>query len=402
MLNNILEISARSSKAGKVRIKIALLKICESPDETNKNGLHWKEEYVLNAIDSVKGMPLCATFLDEDQEKPYDHGYSGDEIDEDGVKEPLFVGSTVIGSFDHGAIEDVVIDGETIRALCGYGYMYSQRYPSLVKWVRKNFTLDKVETSIEIMGLDVNDNKIVYEEDNPTEDMRTPKEFVFSGCSLLANVSPADDKAIVLECAQKKESKEEKSKMEFNMDEIKSVIQSTITELNNDKESYETKIAELNSEIESKDEKIKECESTIESKDSEINTLTATVEQVQKALDDLQKEHETYWSEREALEKELGKLKAEKRIAEMNQAISAYTEEEQKFAESEINSFKENPLESDIDAITSKICVGIVAKQKAEAKTSEINSKNDEVNVDDIFSEVCSEETTEDEDVNIF
>ena len=403
MLNNILEISNRSSKNGRVRIKISLLKINKDEKETNKNGLHWKEEYVLNSIDSVKGMPLCASFIDEEtKEVPYDHGYTGDEVDEDGVSEPLFLDSEVVGSFDYGAIEDVVVNGETIRALCGYGSLYAQRYPALVKWVRKNFALGKVDTSIEIMGLDINDNKIVYEEKNPTEKYRTPMQFAFSGCSLLS-VQPGDDNAIVLECAQKNQSKEDNTKMDFNIDEIKSIIQSTITELNNDKKVYEDKITELNSEIASKDEKIKECESTIESKDSEINTLTATVEQVQKALDDLKKEHETYWSEREALEKELGKLKAEKRIAEMNNAISVYTEDEQKFAESEINSFKENPLDGDINAITSKICVGIVTKQKEDARISEINSKgNHDADVDDIFSEMCSEETNDDEDIDIF
>lgn len=40
MLNNILEISQRSNKNGRVPIKIALLKIHDDPNETNKNGIH--------------------------------------------------------------------------------------------------------------------------------------------------------------------------------------------------------------------------------------------------------------------------------------------------------------------------------------------------------------------------
>ena len=47
MLNNILEISQRSNKNGRVPIKIALLKIHDDPNETNKNGIHWKKEYFL-------------------------------------------------------------------------------------------------------------------------------------------------------------------------------------------------------------------------------------------------------------------------------------------------------------------------------------------------------------------
>lgn len=52
MLNNILEISETTTKGGRVPVKIALLKIADDDiNETNKNGLHWKEEYVKNAID---------------------------------------------------------------------------------------------------------------------------------------------------------------------------------------------------------------------------------------------------------------------------------------------------------------------------------------------------------------
>lgn len=405
MLNNILEISSKAATMGRVPIKIALLKIHDDPEETNKNGIHWKKEYVLNNIESAKNMPICASFLDDDKEVPYDHGFTGDII-ENNKKEPTFTNSESVGVIESASIEEITINGETINALIGNGVIFKQRYPNFTSWLRKNYAISKVDTSIEIMGTEVNDNKIVYEEDEPTDDFRTPKEYYFSSTCIIS-VPPADDKAIVLEVAQKKnKDKEEEKKMEFDINEIKSVIQSTITELNNDKQTYENKIAELNTEIASKDDQIKECQSTIADKDSEINTLTATVEQVQKALDDLKKEHETYWAEREALEKELGKLKAEKRIAEMNQAISAYTEDEQKFAESEINSFKENPLEGNIETITSKICVGIVAKQKEDAKTSEINSakKNEEVKIEDIFSEMCSEKNVEDddEDINIF
>lgn len=403
MLNNILEISKRASKGGRVPIKIALLKIHEDPKETNKNGLHWKEEYVLNAIDSTKCMPICSAFSDETKTVPFDHGFTGEYVNEDGMKEPLFENSETVGVIESASIQNITIGDETIKALVGSGYLYNQRYKNFVSWVRKNYALSQVDTSIEIMGLEVNNNEIIYEEEQPTDEFRTPSQYLFSGVSILA-IAPAEDTAIVLEVAQKKDqaSKEEKIKMEFNMDEIKSVIKTTITELNNDKTAFETKITKLNSEIVSRDNKIKEFESTIESKNSEINTLTATIEQVQKALDDLKAEQETYWIERKTLEDELGKLKAEKRIAEMNKAISVYTNEERKFAESEINSFKENPLEGDIDAITSKICVSIVAKQKEANHVSETNARTNGVTVEDIFSEMYSEPDETEEDVNIF
>ena len=390
MLGNILEISKRASKGGRVPIKIALLKIHEDEKETNKNGLHWKEEYVLNAIDSVKLMPICASFCDESKSTPLDHGLTGEEIDTDGVHEPLFENSETVGCFESADIKNVTVNGNEIRALVANGFLYNQRYPNFVKWVRQNKALGNVDTSIEIMGLETNNNKIVYEETEPKDEFRTPKEFVFSGTSILS-VSPADDTAIVLEVAQKKEYKEDKT---LDEKELRELIQTTISETNSKNEELSAKITELNSTIIEKEEKIVE--------------LNATVEQVQKALDDLKKEHETYWAERDALEKELGELKAKARIGELNTAIEGCSDEEKKFAESEINSFHEKPLEGNIEAIVSKIYAGIgQASKKAadEARTSEQNSAKEkkENEVIDIFSEMCSEvQDNDEEDINIF
>ena len=297
MLGKILEISKQTSKGGRVPIKIALLKIHEDEKETNKNGLHWKEEYVLNAIDSVKLMPICASFCDETKSTPLDHGLTGEEIDNDGVREPLFENSETVGCFESANIEDVNVNGNDIRALVANGFLYNQRYPNFVKWVRQNKALGNVDSSIEIMGLETNDNKIIYEEAEPKDEFRTPKEFVFSGTSILS-VSPADDNAIVLEVAQKQENKEDKT---LDEKELKELIQSTISETNSKNEELLAKITELNSTISEKD-------SVIAEKEEKIVELNATVEQVQKALDDLKKEHETYWAERDALEKELGTL----------------------------------------------------------------------------------------------
>lgn len=397
MLGKILEISKQTSKGGRVPIKIALLKIHEDDKETNKNGLHWKEEYVLNAIDSVKLMPICASFCDETKSTPLDHGLTGEEIDNDGVREPLFENSETVGCFESANIEDVNVNGNDIRALVANGFLYNQRYPNFVKWVRQNKALGNVDSSIEIMGLETNDNKIVYEESEPKDEFRTPKEFVFSGTSILS-VSPADDNAIVLEVAQKQENKEDKT---LDEKELKELIQSTISETNSKNEELLAKITELNSTISEKD-------SVIAEKEEKIVELNATVEQVQKALDDLKKEHETYWAERDALEKELGALKAKARIGELNAAIEGFSDEEKKYAESEINSFNEKPLEGNIDAIVDKIYAGIGQASKkadAEAKVAEQNSakENKDNEVIDIFSEMCSEtQDTDEEDVNIF
>lgn len=397
MSGNILEISKRASKGGRVPIKIALLKIHEEEKETNKNGIHWKEEYIQNAIDSVKFMPICASFCDESKSTPLDHGETGEEVDNDGVHEPLFENSETVGCFESASIENVTVNGNEIKALVADGFLYNQRYPNFVKWVRQNNALGSVDTSVEIMGLETNKNKIIYEEAEPKDEFRTPKEFVFSGTSILS-VSPADDNAVILEVAQKKEFKEDKT---LDEKELKKLIQTAICETNSKNDELAAKITELNSTICEKD-------SIIAEKESKIVELNATVEQVQKALDDIKKEHETYWAEREALEKELGQLKAKARLGELNTALESFSEEEKKFAESEINAFKEKPLEGNIETVVSKIYAGIgLASKKAaeEARTSEQNSAKTkkENEVIDIFSEMCSvEQDHEPEDINIF
>ena len=171
MLNNILEISSKVTSGGRVPIKIALLKIHDDPKETNKNGIHWKEEYVLNAIKSAEHMPICASFCDEDKTIPFDHGFTGEIIEND-KKEPTFTDSEGVGVIESVAIEDISINGENIRALVGNGLIFKQRYPNFLAWIRENYVKSKVETSIEIMGTEINDNKIVYEEENPTDEFR--------------------------------------------------------------------------------------------------------------------------------------------------------------------------------------------------------------------------------------
>lgn len=393
--NNILEISKRASKGGRVPIKIALLKIHENKSETNKNGIHWDETFVTNSMDSAVMMPICTEFVDDTKSTPLGHGLTDIIVDNDGVSSPIFENSETVGAIESVAIE-TISDGENdIKVLVGNGVLYSQRYPSFVKWVRTNYATSSVDTSIEVMGLPENNNKIIYLEEEPTDEFRTPKDFLFSGTAILS-LSPADDNAIVLEVAQKK--KEEEKNMDFDMDELKSVIKATMTELNSNEEETAIKIAELNSQLAEK-------ENVITQKNEEIIELNANVEQVQKALDDLKKEHETYWVEREALEKELGKLKAERRIDELNNAVAEFTDEEKKFAELEINSFNEDPINGDINAIVDKIYSGIgQASKKAleDAKVAEINSAK-ESNVEDIFSEMCTDtHVEEDEDINIF
>lgn len=382
---NILEISKRATRGGRVPIKIALLKIHDDTSETNDNGIHWKEEYVNNAIDSLKMMPICAEFFTEDKEVPLGHGLTGNEPNEKGLDEPIFENSEAVGVIENGSIEDVEINGKSIKALCGNGYLYNQRYPRFTKWVRKNHAIGNVDTSIEIMGLETNANKIVYEEDSPTQSFRTPKEFSFSGTAILS-VTPGDKNAIVLEVAQK-QNKEEKQMDEKTMRDL---IVSTITETNSENNKLNAKIKELNSTIADKDAQIADLNEKVEAnatsdadKDAKIEELNGKVAELEAKLDECKK--------------------AEQNSA-LDKVLEAFTETEQKYAESEINAFRENPIAGNVDVVVNAINAGIgkaVKAAEANAKVAEQNSANNETELD-IFSEINSVEDAEDNDVNIF
>lgn len=380
-MSNILEMSTKTM-SGRKPITFIAHEIYQDDTSTNKNGLHWKKEYVENNIDSLKGMPICCEFTDDDKEIPLGHGYTGTEYTEDGA-EPLFENSVVVGSVESGEIKNVVVDGNEILALVCYGFIYVQRFPKFHDWLKENTLLGNVDTSIEITGISGED--IVYENNFYSKEFRTPEKYQYSGSAILS-VSPADNSAIVLEVAQ------ELNKEEFKMDEkvLKDLIVSTISETNSKNDEISKQVTELNAVVEEKDAKITE--------------LNATVEELQKALEDLKKEQETSWAERDLLEQEVAKAKIAQRLGELDKSLESFSEDEKKFAECEINAFKESPLDGDVKAIVSKIYAGIgeTAKQtELNSKTSEQNSEQVNETID-IFSEINSAEEESEEDTNIF
>lgn len=378
-MNKILEINKRISKGGRKNIRMVLLTIHEE-GEMNRNGITWVEQYVLDNLESIKGIPICATFLDEDKEDLYDHGYTETVESEDGKSEPLFLNSESVGVIEDAKIEEIEIDGETKKVLVGYGYIFCQRYPNLCEKLESS----KVKSSIEIMGTDENNRKIIYD-GGYKEKGRKPMVFDFTGTCLLG-VLEADENCYVLEVAENK-NKEEK----LNMDENKiiEVIQKAITETNAVKADTETKIAELNSQIEAKDAEIKEAneakevaENNASEKDSKIAELEA---------------------ENAKLKEELAACKKREACEAFDAMLVNYTDDEKKCVESEINAYKENPLDGNADEIISKICRNIVENQKkaeADAKIAEQNEAKENETID-IFSEVNSDEE-KDEDTNIF
>ena len=397
-MNKILEINKRVSKGGRKNIRMILLTI-HKDGEMNRNGITWNEEYDNKNLESIKGIPICATFLDEDKDSLFDHGYTETVESEDGKSEPLFLNSESVGVIEDAKIEDIEIDGETKRVLVGYGYIFCQRYPALCTKLETS----TVKSSIEIMGKDENDRKIIYD-GGYKEKGRVPMEYDFSATALLG-VLEADENCYVLEVAEN-QNKEEKLNMEFT-EEMKNSIKEVISEMNDKSQNYETKILELNSTIKTKDAEIAE-------KDERISELNASVEQIQAALTELEDSQKTWWEERDVLIKELAKAKVAEKIGEMNEALEKYSDEEKEVAKediekltNEINACEKvdelNKVTSEINSIVNKINSAIVDKQKKALEDAKIAEQNEAKGNDtiDIFSEVNSD-NADDSDINIF
>lgn len=412
----IFELSSKKYKNGR-RPFVATLYELQPPEcvvdnvgtKYNKNGITFLEEYASKYLDSIKDMSVRVEFIDDDRTMILGHGETGIE---DGL--PLFNNATTVGHFIEGYIDDVEINGEIKRCVCGKGYLDEMAYQPFIKSLEEQINNgSSVDGSIEIYRTE-NNEAIVYL-DGWHDKGRIPTEYIHSGWDFV--LCPADESSTLLELNNSNNKKEELNKMDEK--ELKELIQTTISETNSKNEELTSQITELNTQLAEKDNKISE--------------LNASVEQLQATIEKMEADHRTYWEEREILEKELAKAKVAEKLAELDTALSEFNEKEKECASEDIerltanlnackkenNACGDKELEldackkelnnatSEINAIVDKICRNIVAEQKkaeADAKIAEQNSVNEQKNTEvvDIFSEVCSEDETENEDVNIF
>lgn len=377
-MNTILEMGSKKTKGGRRYIKLALLTIHENEEDTNLNGINWREQYVLNNIESAKGMPLCCEFTDETKTVPLGHGYTDQMIDEYGNQIPLFENSETVGVIETAQIENIVIDNEEKRVLVGEGYLYNQRYPNFVKWLKDNMAENPIKSSIEIVGTEENKGRIIYDGE-VTEEYRVPKEFDFSGSAILS-VKEADENAIVLEAASLNKNKNKESEDNV-MDEktlalICDSVKNTISETNSKNAEYETKIAELNQTITDKDAKINELNASVAEIQTAIETVKAEMAKKESELN-------AAWEEKAALEKALGEAMAKERLGELNEAIKDFSDEQKNYAKDEIEKFNADPTNVEINTVLDAIYRGI-GKQSMEKKNEPVV----EVNSVDIYGEV--------------
>lgn len=384
----------QEKKTGYKRFKLILAEIYDKScivDETgtkyNDNGITWIDEYVENVKDTLIGSSVTVEFADDSKTDILGHGETGQY--KDGV--PLLSNATTIGHFDKSYIDKVTDDdGETKKVFVGEGTLDYMRYSDCI-----DLLSEKLSNNETIYG----SVEIVRTENNPAlvylygyKDIgRIPTEFEFSGYALLGcGVQPSDHTASLLELNNKNNKNEEEI---ITMDEktlgmITDSIKATISECNSKNEEFESKITELNS--------------ALEIKTNENNDLSDKIEKLQKAIQDMETEREGFYAERDALERELGTLKAEKRLAEMNAALANFTDEQKEYAKAEIEAFNADPIKSEINSITAKIYEGIgKATIASEAEKAKIIAEQNSKKID-IFADVDDTSTNSNDDGSIY
>lgn len=205
---NILEINQNIS--GRRKIKIVLHEIYPNTSEWNENGITWLEQYTRDNADTIKGMPLCAEFVDNDKDIPYGHGLTG-------IKGniPVFEDSVQVGAFEDWSIEDLEIDGKIHKCLCGTGYINENRYPNFCAWIDKQIAENnKIFGSVETTGTPENSGEIIYQ-DGWKEKGRIPMIYDYSGYCIVT-IKPADDTAMLLEFDKAKQERNETPENEFD------------------------------------------------------------------------------------------------------------------------------------------------------------------------------------------
>lgn len=382
----LFELSKKTYK-GKRKFKLVLCKIFPDScvDEANQvgtdyneNGITWLKEYCEKACPTIQDESLRCEFVDEERIEILGHGETGIV---DGV--PTFEDATVIGHFTKAYIDEIEDeDGEKITVCIGEGYIDARCYHNFVTKLDEDIAEGIYPFgSVEIERTDDNEG-IIYKY-GWKEFGRIPTEFKFSGYALLG-IRPADQSAKLVELNNK--HKEEKQIMDIA--EVKAIVAETVAEIN-------SKQAELDAVKADCEAKVSEANSQLETVVAEKNEAIASEEEIKKALESARTELEEKYKECDelhteirALNEELGKAKAEKRLGELNEAISKYTDEEKAYAKEEIEAFKANPVEGEINSVTDKILAGIgkAYKESEAARIAEQNSKKEEA--DDIYGYV--------------
>jgi hypothetical protein len=239
-------------KAGRTKIKMTALTI-NNVGEYNRNGITWLEEYVKDNLDSIIGAPYVVNWL-IDKEIPSDHG----RMDHDDEGNAIFEGESV-GTIQDAYIEEVEIDGKIQKRLVTEGYLFRQRVPLFIKFLKEKIDIEgeHIKGSIEITGKG-DAKQIEYLDGRTNQDGslkvgRTPKVFDFSGLAILYLETPADSGSEILEIntinqdinnKNKDSEKEMKHKQsieinELSFDDIATLVTRAFNSVMKNKDNYD-------------------------------------------------------------------------------------------------------------------------------------------------------------------
>lgn len=378
------ELSSLKLENGKRKFKAILFEVF--PDSTvdevmgvgtkfNINGISFIESYVKAKLDTIVGSFLRTEFIDDERREIAGHGIT-DIIDNN----PIFEDATSIGVFTDAYLKTEIIDGEEHIYCIGEGEIDAQCYNNFTNRLMEDLENGIFPSgSIEICREDDEDS-IIYLYGYKDKG-RIPVKFRFSGYAIIG-VPPSDPAAKLIELNQKKEDC-----IEMNENEIKMVVEAVIAELNSRnneleecKSNYEAQISELNEQL--------------TNVTAELNSKSEECEQHKTALELCQANLTESEQKVTALGDELKKAQEKEKIAELNNAIKDFTDEERDFAKAEIESFKNDPMACEINSIVDKIYANI--GRNAKEKVAEQNQRDNDI---DIFGEVGMSDNNEDDNI---
>jgi len=196
--NSIIEISKKTSKAGRTPVKLILHSINKDENDFNGNGISWMRDFTEINMHSVNGMPIVAQFIDNEHKIPFGSHGNMEIIEENKI---IFEDSLVVGSFESAEIiENIEVNNKNIDALVGTGYLYDQRFPELVAYLQEQYNEGiPIEGSVEICADQEKGNKKIIYDGGWKKQGRKPKEYQYSGHALVIGEVPADQNALLLE-----------------------------------------------------------------------------------------------------------------------------------------------------------------------------------------------------------
>lgn len=378
-MKNFIEISNARNITGRRGIKAVIHEIHKDNTQYNKNGISWNEQYTLDNIDTVKGMPICVEFLNQDKSEPFGHGQTG-------IKDgrPLFEDSVMVGVFEEASIEELTIKGRKIKALVGKGYINEQRYPLFVRWlIAEMHDGRQPEGSVEICAK--SDRETIIYDGGWKEKGRVPQIYDYTGYCILG-VEPADDSAVVLEL-----NKYHKKEESFMNDKL-------IAELNDKIEVKTNEINELQNILKEKDEKINELNQKLEGLRAQLKEEGDRVVELNNVIKSKDEEIEKVITELNEIKEVKQRLENEKLINELNEKLSVYSEEEQAVAKEKIEAFNKQPNKELLDEIIAEINNAIASKvleQRQKNAKAETNVKADDIYAD-IYDSDANDVTEDD------